>query len=273
VDITFVSATGTFHRPLEVMAIQYGSNGASVRSKWTDIAWTQSDGAWSGTARIEALTEGIHALEFSDAHDQSGPAPLAYLIDPAAFEVRPGQRKEILIHDDREFEHRIVRAVDADTLEPIEFVDVQYRSGADETVLGYVQGMDFEARLPFLRTPKALKLQIASDDHIPLDVPEGALTDGDLTVKLKRGWACHFAAKGEDNLFIDGIEVMIDGVSAGKTSSTELFLITRDKCPDHVAFRAPGWRIVSAPFLNPKGQIVAGSRKSASAHIITVAPE
>lgn len=274
IDVRFTSATGTFHRPIRVQAWHSDGPFAGRESDTGEVTWTEVDGAWSGRLLLENAAAGSHAISLQDVQREDDEPSAELMIDRTSFSVQTGKVAEIFIQDDMEFTQRTVRAIDDATGEPIPRFDVNVIVVAPSQTEGEFSassdGVDGTASLYNLRSLDHLQGVVLADDYIPFDLTKGCLANGDIEVRLKRGWAGYFTALDQEHQVAAGLTVTIDGVNIGTTGTEGWLLATADRCPDKVEFSAPGWTIVSAPFLDKTGQIVAGRRDSGGAYFVSL---
>jgi hypothetical protein len=68
-----------------------------------------------------------------------------------------------------------------------------------------------------------------------------------IPVHLEEGWGHVFHAESPSVGALEGVEVVLDGRSAGRTDERGFLYVNREQAPEEVDFVRPGWRVVSSP--------------------------
>ncbi|MEM9380005.1 MAG: RNA polymerase sigma factor [Planctomycetota bacterium] len=255
------SQTGAFHDRLRVV-VRATDAAIGEAPLQTDVAWEQVDDAWVGSFEVSGASRGEQSVSLYLSDVSGNLTPPRSLLEPNYRVVEAGEESEFVLQDDFEAKRIEIRAIDAETEEPLPSFSAHLSFVDDSSTLWHESTHSGVVVLDGVRWNGTARIGGVSAAHRATETTYDELpVDGRITLRLQRGWTGYvLASAGESRL--QGVDVLVDGVRSGSTDRNGMLELVYDAAPGRIELRDQGWQVRSAVGLAEDGTLTDGHLRS-----------
>ena len=167
-----------------------------------------------------------------------------------------------MLEDDFESQRIEIRAIDAETEEPLQSFSAHLSFADGSSAFRYESTFDGVVEFDGVRWEGVAAIGGVSAEYRATQTTfEEAPADGRITLRLRRGWTGYvLASAGESR--VEGVDVLVDGVRSGATDENGMLELDRDAVPGRIELRHPDWQVHSAIGLAEDGTLTDGHVRS-----------
>jgi len=245
---TLHSRTGTHRAPVTMQLRPVGEAALGRPLEPPRVEWQKGADGWVGAFAFEDLAAGEYELTIAGS-------PYGRAWKPARRRVTPPASKvEFVLQDDVALEHLGFVVEDAESRTPIErfsLVSHPILAGADAP--GWFAHGSTATGAPAVTVAAghAFAWFLVAEGHRPASGTRAAFEEPDapaeLTatahVMLAPGWGACAVVVGPSGQPLAGVEVLVDGATAGRTQAGGWLHLSRPAAPTAIALRHEGWEL------------------------------
>ncbi|MEM6675058.1 MAG: RNA polymerase sigma factor, partial [Planctomycetota bacterium] len=255
------SRTGAFHDRLRVV-VRATDAAIGEQPLLAEVEWAQVDDVWVGSFEVSGASRGEQSVSLYLSDAAGNFIPPHGLLQPSYRVVESGEAAEFVLEDDFESQRIEIRAIDAETEEPLQSFSAHLSFADGSSAFRYESTFDGVVEFDGVRWEGTAGVGGVSAEYRATQTTfEEAPADGRITLRLRRGWTGYvLASAGESR--VEGVDVLVDGVRSGATDENGMLELDRDAVPGRIELRHPDWQVHSAIGLAEDGTLTDGHVRS-----------